>query len=152
MVWFGVGVGDELDEVNQEIAVMSEVRACAPLVGVTTCRLRPVPIVSSLFELCCSQVHLPQLIGPLLRPLHPAPAPPPFSPSYTHVLPPGLPLPSSYTSSCTRTCVHVQVQCTQLIKYHASYVVDAHLWIVMEYLEGGSVAEALKVRPRCVLN
>ena len=36
------------------------------------------------------------------------------------------------------------VHCPQLIKYHASHVVDAHLWIVMEYLEAGSLAEVIK--------
>ena len=36
------------------------------------------------------------------------------------------------------------VHCPQLIKYHASHVVDAHLWIVMEYLEAGSLAEIIK--------
>lgn len=36
------------------------------------------------------------------------------------------------------------VFCDQLVKYYASYVMDSNLWIVMEYLEGGSLLEVMK--------
>lgn len=37
-----------------------------------------------------------------------------------------------------------QYKCDQLVKYLGSYVVDRELWIVMEYLEAGSLAEIMK--------
>lgn len=36
------------------------------------------------------------------------------------------------------------VNCAQLTKYYASCVVDANLWIIMEYLEAGSLLEVIK--------
>ena len=34
--------------------------------------------------------------------------------------------------------------CDQLVRYYASYVINSDLWIVMEYLEGGSLLEVMK--------
>lgn len=36
------------------------------------------------------------------------------------------------------------VHCNQLTKYYASYVVGNNLWIIMEYLEGGSLLDIIK--------
>jgi serine/threonine-protein kinase 24/25/MST4 len=36
------------------------------------------------------------------------------------------------------------VFCDQLVKYYTSFIVDSNLWIVMEYLEGGSLSEVMK--------
>eukprot|EP00596_Hydrurales_sp_CCMP1899_P000199 CAMPEP_0119040106 /NCGR_PEP_ID=MMETSP1177-20130426/9951_1 /TAXON_ID=2985 /ORGANISM="Ochromonas sp, Strain CCMP1899" /LENGTH=1029 /DNA_ID=CAMNT_0007004845 /DNA_START=28 /DNA_END=3117 /DNA_ORIENTATION=+ len=36
------------------------------------------------------------------------------------------------------------VQCPQLMKYHASHIVGMNLWIIMEYLEAGSISDLLK--------
>jgi len=40
--------------------------------------------------------------------------------------------------------VMCDVSCPQLIKYHCSYVVKDVLWIVMEFLEAGSLSDILK--------
>jgi serine/threonine-protein kinase 24/25/MST4 len=36
------------------------------------------------------------------------------------------------------------IQCPQLIKYYASHVIGLNLWIIMEYLEAGSIADLIK--------
>jgi serine/threonine-protein kinase 24/25/MST4 len=36
------------------------------------------------------------------------------------------------------------MHCAQLTQYYASYVIGSHLWIVMEYCEGGSLLDIIK--------
>jgi serine/threonine protein kinase len=36
------------------------------------------------------------------------------------------------------------VNCPQLIKYYASYIIGMNLWIIMEFLEAGSLSDILK--------
>ena len=91
-----VGVGDELDEVNQEIAVMSEVRACVPaLTWGDHCRLLPVPIEPLLLfrrflnlaaHRCIRRSCLGPCYGPFIQPpshmfSHPASLLPPNAPA-----------------------------------------------------------------------
>lgn len=37
------------------------------------------------------------------------------------------------------------VSCPQLVTYHCSYIVGDKLWIVMEFMEGGSLSDVIKV-------
>lgn len=45
-----------------------------------------------------------------------------------------------------REVIAMAANCAQLVKYLDSAVVDTKLWIVMEYLDGGSVQEQVKLR------
>ena len=44
-----------------------------------------------------------------------------------------------------------QCACEQLTKYLASFIVGSKLWIIMEYLAGGSILDLMKVG-KCIQN